>query len=137
MLVDNQPVVCRGLRMWLALEPDLDIVGESDECADMVPLLDLARPDIVLVDLEMTRSGGMTILAALRAAKPDLPVVVLSLHDDIETRARARLAGVAAFVAKHDVASRLLATIRTVARLHQCGGHSAGGPATTQSATNG
>ena len=123
--------------MWLALEPDLEIVGESDEGADMVGLLDLARPDIVLVDLEMTRSGGMTILAALHAAKPDLPVVVLSLHDDAETRARAWLSGVAAFVAKHDVAPRLLATIRTVARLHKCAGHSTGGPATTRSATNG
>jgi DNA-binding NarL/FixJ family response regulator len=118
LLVDDQPAVRRGLRMWLDLEPDLVVVGESSDGSDLDRLIYALRPDVVLMDLEMPGPGGMTITASVHAVEPDLPVVVLSLHDDIETRARAWLAGAAAFVGKYDVATILLRTIRDVVRGH-------------------
>lgn len=119
LLVDDQPAVRRGLRMWLGLEPDLEIVGESSGDVDVCPLIDAVHPDVVLMDLEMPGLGGMRITAQVHAREPDLPVVVLSLHDDARMRALASLAGAAAFVAKHDAAPSLLSTIRSCARSYR------------------
>lgn len=116
LLVDDQPAVLRGLRMWLGLEPDLVIVGVADNGADVRGLVDALRPDVVVMDLRMPGLDGVAATAAVHALRPALPVVVLSLHDDVETRTRARLAGAAAFVAKHEAEPTLARAIREVAR---------------------
>ncbi|MDT7639099.1 MAG: hypothetical protein QOC83_3387, partial [Pseudonocardiales bacterium] len=100
-MVDDQPAVLRGLRMWLALEPDLMVVGEAASGADVGGLIESLLPDVILMDVEMPGLDGVDATAVVHALRPALPVVILSLHDDIETRARAWVAGAAAFVAKH------------------------------------
>jgi DNA-binding NarL/FixJ family response regulator len=104
--------------MWLALEPDLMVVGEAASGADVGGLIDSVEPDVVLMDVEMPGLDGVDTTAVVHALRPALPVVILSLHDDIETRARAWVAGAAAFVAKHEVEPVLVRTIRDVVRWH-------------------
>ncbi|MBO0876543.1 MAG: response regulator transcription factor [Pseudonocardia sp.] len=122
LLVDDQPAVLRGLRMRLGLEPDLLVVGEAESGAQVRGLIDSLHPDVVLMDVEMPGPGGLDAMAVVHAMHPALPVVILSFHDDIETRARAWVAGAAAFVAKHELEPVLLRTIRAVARRHGCPG---------------
>ena len=105
--------------MWLALEPDLMVVGEAADGAEVGGLIDSVEPDVVLMDVEMPGVDGVDATAAVHALRPALPVVILSLHDDIETRARAWVAGAAAFVAKHEVEPVLVRTIRDVVRWHR------------------
>ena len=115
LLVDDQPVVRRCLRMRLALEPDLLIVGEA---ADGAAALDLARrllPDVVLMDMLMPRMDGIAATSALRVAVPSSAVIMLSLHDDAASQARAQTAGARAFVVKHDGVERLIAAVRQAA----------------------
>ena len=114
LIVDDQPAVLRGLRMWLALEPDMMVVGEAANGAEVGGLIDSLDPDVVLMDVEMPGLDGVDATAVLHALRPALPVVILSMHDDIETRARAWVAGAAAFVAKHEVEPVLVRTIRNV-----------------------
>lgn len=119
LLVDDQPAVLRGLRMWLALEPDLMVVGEAGTGTDVGELINSVSPDCVLMDVEMPGLDGVDATAVVHALRPALPVVILSLHDDIETRVRAWIAGAAAFVAKHEVEPVLVRTIRDVVRWHR------------------
>jgi len=119
LLVDDQPAVLRGLRMWLALEPDLMVVGEAATGTDVGELINSVFPDCVLMDVEMPGLDGVDATAVVHALQPALPVVILSLHDDIETRVRAWIAGAAAFVAKHEVEPVLVRTIRDVVRWHR------------------
>lgn len=119
LLVDDQPAVLRGLRMWLALEPDLMVVGEAATGTDVGELINSVSPDCVLMDVEMPGLDGVDATAVVHALQPALPVVILSLHDDIETRVRAWIAGAAAFVAKHEVEPVLVRTIRDVVRWHR------------------
>ncbi len=114
LLVDDQPAVRRGLKMRIALEPDLEVIGETGDATEAIPLARALRPDVVLMDVEMPGMGGIVATAALRATAPHVAVVILSLYDDARTRARAREAGAAAFVAKHQAKTELLATIRRV-----------------------
>lgn len=115
LLVDDEPVVRRGLRMWLDLEPDLTVVGEVGNAAEAVALIGQARPDVVLMDLEPLGCDRNAATAELRAAAPDVAVVLLSLYDDAATRSQARDAGAAALIPKHEMAPLLLSTIRRLA----------------------
>lgn len=69
-------------------------------------------PDIVLMDVEMPAMDGITATAALQKARVQSVVVMLSIHDDDLTRARAQAAGAAAFAEKHGRIEALIATIR-------------------------
>ena len=100
--------------MRLSMEPDVEVVGEAESGEAALRLVRALSPDVVLMDVEMPGMDGIVATAALRATAPHVAVVILSLYDDARTRARAREAGAAAFVAKHQAKSTLLATIRRV-----------------------
>ena len=114
VLVDDQPHVRQGLRMRLALEPDVAVVGEAADGAEAVRLAEAEHPDVVVMDVVMPGMDGIAATEALRALLPCCAVVIHSLHDDSRTQARAWAAGAAAFVAKRGAADSLLAAIRQV-----------------------
>ena len=114
VLVDDQATVRRGLRMRLTIEADVEVVGEAGSGEAALRLVRSLSPDVVLMDVEMPGMDGIDATAALRAAAPQVAVVILSLCDDARTRARAREAGAAAFVSKYQAKTALLATIRRV-----------------------
>ena len=115
LLVDCQPSVRRGLKMRLALEPDLDVVGEACDAIEAISLARALIPDVILMDVELPGVSGIAAIETLRTAAPHSAVVIFTLRDDAATSARARTAGVAAFVAKHQTEETLLAAIRGVA----------------------
>jgi DNA-binding NarL/FixJ family response regulator len=115
LLVDCQPSVRRGLKMRLALEPDLEVVGEACDAAEAFFLARTLLPDIILMDVELPGMSGIAATETLRTATPHSAVVIFTLRDDAATSARARTAGAAAFVAKHQTEETLLAAIRGVA----------------------
>ena len=118
LLVDDQPAVRRGLKMRFALEPDLEVAGEAGNVTEAISLARALRPDVVLMDVELSDTDGVAATEALHAAVPESAVVILTLRDDVATQERARAAGVAAFVAKHQTEETLLAAIRRVATNH-------------------
>ena len=116
LLVDDQPAVRRGLRIRLHLEPDIQIVGEASTGGEALSMVQALSPDVVLMDVEMPEMDGIEATAALRMADPRSAVVILSIHDDMQTRARAQAAGAVAFVEKRGATDRLLAAIRQAAQ---------------------
>lgn len=116
LLIDSDSSVRRGLRMALDLEPDVAVVGEAG-CAETA--LELARalqPDVVLTEAPCCVPGNPLPAERLRQAAPCCSVIVLTIFDDIATRAEAAASGVAAFVGKHESHETLLASIRRQAR---------------------
>jgi DNA-binding NarL/FixJ family response regulator len=114
LLVDDQPNVRRGLRMRLLFEPDMLVVGEASSGEQALELVESLAPDIVLMDVEMPGMDGIAATAAMRDSSPQSAVVMISIHDDVHTRARAQVAGAAAFVEKSGALEVLLATIRQI-----------------------
>jgi len=115
MLVDDQRTVRQGLRMRLALEPDVTVVGEAADGAAALSLALSLCPDVVVMDVGMPGMDGVAATAALRAASPHSAVVMLSVYDDAATRRRALSAGAVAFVGKHEAAEALADAIRQAA----------------------
>ncbi len=115
VLVDDQPIVRQGLRKRLTLEPDMTVVGEASNGREAVTLAQQLTPDIVLMDIEMPVMDGIAATAVLRKSAPQSAVVLLTIYDNVSTRARAHSAGAAAFVHKSGEIELLLAAIRQAA----------------------
>lgn len=114
LLVNDEAIVREGLRMRLALEADMMIVGEATTGAEALEQVQRLQPAIVLMDLALQDMDGIAAIAALRAAHTASAVVILSLQDDATIRARAQAAGAAAFVGKHEGVKTVLTVIRRV-----------------------
>lgn len=116
LVVDDQPVVRRGLGMRLVLEPDMVIVGEASNGREALTMAQALSPDVILMDIEMPIMDGITTTATLRTTVPQSAVVMLSIHDDVLTRTHARVAGAVAFVEKCGTTEALLTAIRQAAQ---------------------
>ena len=115
LLVDDEPAILKGLRMRLAAEPDVLVIGEAADGDTALTLAPALRPDIALIDYQMPHMDGIATAKALHTICPDVAVIILSIRDDAATRASAEDAGVSAFVTKHASMKELLATIRQAA----------------------
>jgi DNA-binding NarL/FixJ family response regulator len=115
LLVDDQPVVRRGLRVRFQLEPDMQVVGEASTGREALTLAQTLAPDVVLLDITMPDMDGIETTVALKTVVPQSAVVILSIHTDRQTRIRARAAGAIAFVEKRGTTDALLAAIRQAA----------------------
>jgi DNA-binding NarL/FixJ family response regulator len=116
LLADDEPVVRRGLRTRFHLEPDIQVVGEASTGSEALRLAQELTPDVVLMDVQMPDMDGIEATAALRRLVLDSAVVILSIHDDAPTRARAQAAGATAFVEKRGGTDSLLSAIRQAAQ---------------------
>lgn len=121
LLVNSEAIVQEGLRMRLALERDMTIVGEASTGAEALELVQRLQPDIVLMELTLPDMDGIAAIAALRAAQPESAIVILSLQDDATIRARAQAAGAASFVGKHEGVKTVLTVIRHVGQRRRQG----------------
>ena len=115
VLVDDQAMVRTGLRMVLAAESDIDVVGEAADGASGVRVVTEQKPDVVLLDVRMPGMDGLE--AARRILSADLPtrVIVLTTFDEDEYVAAALRAGVSGFLLKVGPPEDLVVAVRTVA----------------------
>jgi DNA-binding NarL/FixJ family response regulator len=130
LLVDDQPMVRKALRMRLALEPDFAVVGEASDGAEVVALDIALAPDVVVMDAEMPRTSGFRAASELARAGAGCSVVILSIHDDPATRRAASEDYIAAFVSKVEPFETLAVAIRAAAATRRLPD---AGPATTPS----
>ncbi len=115
MIVDDEPLVRRGLTMRLKLVPDIQIVGEACDGVDALECAQELKPDVIVMDVSMPRLDGIQATEALHELAPHTGVVILTLHADPATQVRAEAAGAAAFLAKGSGEQNLIAAIRQAA----------------------
>jgi DNA-binding NarL/FixJ family response regulator len=114
LIVDDLEHVRQGLRTILELAGDLKVVGEASNGLEAIQLVNQLRPDVVLMDLVMPQIDGLEATQRIKAQHPETGVVMISIHDDEETREQAKKAGVDAFLAKGTDTDALIQTIQEV-----------------------
>ena len=114
VLVDDQALFRAGIRMLIASQPDLDVVGEAGNGQEAIEVVRSVRPDVVLMDIRMPVMDGLTATAKI-LTQPDPPrIVMLTTFDLDEAAARAIRQGASGFLLKDADPEFLLAAIRTV-----------------------
>ena len=104
VLVDDQAMVRTGLRMVLAAESDMVVVGEAADGAGGVRVVTEQQPDVVLLDVRMPGMDGIQALPEIHARAPKAQIVMLSSADPSDLEERTRALGATAFVRKpHDI----------------------------------
>src|SRR4051812_33527539 len=80
-LVDDHAIVREGLALLINREPDLTICGDAEEAGAALSRIEELRPDLVVLDISLVGPDGLDLLKIIRQRDPDLPVLVLSMHD--------------------------------------------------------
>ena len=116
LIADDHPVVRQGLRTFLELQDDMEIVGEAGDGEEAVAKVQQLLPDVVLMDLVMPRLGGIEAIRQVRAVSPSSKVIVLTSFDDDEMVFPSVKAGAAGYLLKNARPQELAEAIRTVHR---------------------
>ncbi|GAB2841138.1 response regulator transcription factor [Streptomyces deserti] len=116
LLADDHPVVRDGLAAMLSTQPDFTVVGEAATGAEALRQTASLAPDVVLMDLQMPGMDGTTATAAIRAAHPEVRVLVLTTYDTDADITAAVDAGAVGYLLKDTGRHELCEAVRTAAR---------------------
>lgn len=114
-LVDDQAMVRVGLKMILESEADIEVVGEAADGSEALAMARASEPDVVLMDIRMPGTDGLTATHELVAQCPGLAVVILTTFDDDEYIYEALRAGASGFLLKSADGDTLVNAVRIVA----------------------
>lgn len=114
LIVDDHPVVRRGLAALIEDWQDMKLVGEASTGKEAVDLHRRLRPDVTLLDLRMPEMDGVAAIVAIRKQFPAARIIVLTIYDDDEDIYRTLQAGASAYLLKDTTSEELLETVRAV-----------------------
>ncbi len=113
-IIDDHPIVRKGLAQLLDEEPDLVVCGEAADVHEARIGLERTRPDVVILDLSLRDSDGLELIKEIRAKYGQLPVLVLSMHDETIYAERLLSAGANGYIMKQAASDQLIAALRRV-----------------------
>jgi DNA-binding NarL/FixJ family response regulator len=116
LVVDDHPIVRQGLALLLDQEPDLLVSGEAEEVQSALAAIADSRPDVLLLDISLPGPDGIDLLKTIRSTDPDLPVLVLSMHDEATYAERALRAGANGYIMKQEATENVLVALRRILR---------------------
>jgi two-component system, NarL family, invasion response regulator UvrY len=114
LVADDHPLLRNGLKLVLAAEPDLEFAGEAEDSEQALEQIKRDCWDVVILDLSMPGCGGLDVLREIRRSRPNLPVLVLSMHAEEQFAVRAIKAGASGYVSKMNGAAEVVSAIRKV-----------------------
>ena len=116
LLADDHAIIRDGLRQIFAETGDLQVAGEAASGHEVLARVREADWDILLLDLSMPGRNGLDLIRQIKAEKPRLPILVLSMHEPSQYAQRALRAGAAGYLNKDSDAPQLIEVVRKVAR---------------------
>jgi NarL family two-component system response regulator LiaR len=114
LVADDHPLLREGIVQLLDKEADIEVVGQAADGEEAVRLADEKTPDVVVMDIEMPRIDGLEATRQIKAAHPEISVLVLTIHDDEEIIAALLAAGAAGYLLKTTYGKELVQAIRAV-----------------------
>ena len=114
VIVEDHPMFRERLAQLIEKADDLIVVGDADNIRDGLAVIERLKPDIAIVDISLKGSNGLELLKNLRAHEINLPVLVLSMHDESLYAERALRAGAKGYITKHEVSGNVMNAIRHV-----------------------
>ena len=116
LLVDDHPLLRQGIAMTLDAEPDFEVAGQASDAEEALATFDALAPDLVVTDISLPGMNGLELMKNLLALHPDLPVLVVSRHDEDLYAERAVRAGARGYVSKLAAGDQIVTAVRRVLR---------------------
>ncbi len=113
-LVEDHPIFRHGLRDFIEDESDMEVCGEAEEIGTAWHEILRLEPDLVLVDISLKGRNGLELVKSLSGWKKDLPILVLSTHEESLYAERSIRAGARGYIMKHEATERIIKGLRAV-----------------------
>jgi DNA-binding NarL/FixJ family response regulator len=118
LIADDHEMVRKGIRSWLESEKDIEVVADVDRGQDIIPKIDILKPDVLMLDLHFPDAHGLDVIRALRASGNTTSILVMTGYE--KQRAKAVLeAGANGFISKEESKERIIEAVRWAARKEQ------------------
>jgi len=114
LLVDDHPIVREGLEARLAQDPELEVCGSVSDAHQAMEIIPRVRPDLVIADLSLGGRPGLDLIKDMERLHPNIPVLVLSLHDEKMWAERVLRAGAKGFISKGQGTQNIIDAIRRI-----------------------
>jgi DNA-binding NarL/FixJ family response regulator len=101
LIVDDHPLFCEGLRRMIDRHPSLTVCGQVPDAASAMKAVAELKPDLVLMDISLEGTNGIDVTKSLKAKYQDLPILVVSMHDEALYAERALRAGAQGYIMKN------------------------------------
>jgi DNA-binding NarL/FixJ family response regulator len=115
VIADDHQILREGLKQLLLAAGDLDVVGEAGDGHEVLERVRTIGFDVLLLDMSMPGKSGVELIKQVKAEKPKLRILVLSMHEEHQYAVRAIRAGASGYLTKESAAAQLVAAIRKIA----------------------
>lgn len=116
LIIDDHPVVRRGLAQVIDQDAGMSVCGEAASAKEALNAIDQKTPDIVLLDLSLGGSNGISLIRDIRAQYGDIPILVLSMHEESLFAERVLRVGARGYIMKEEATERVVQAIQRVLR---------------------
>jgi DNA-binding NarL/FixJ family response regulator len=113
-LVEDHPIFRHGLRDFIEDEDDIQVCGEAEDIGTALDEIQRLEPDLVLVDISLKGRNGLELVKSLSGWRKELPILVLSTHEESLYAERSLRAGARGYIMKHEASDRIIKGIRAV-----------------------
>lgn len=114
LIVDDHPMMRQGLAQLIDNEPDLKVVAEADTGGQGLDIVVAQKLDLAVLDISLPDKNGLELIKDIRSVKPELPVLIMSMHDEALYAERVLRAGARGYIMKQEGGAKLLKAIRQV-----------------------
>jgi DNA-binding NarL/FixJ family response regulator len=114
LVVDDHPLLRQGLALLINQQQDMHVCGEAEEAHAALQSIAQKDPDIIILDISLKGPDGLELLKSIRAVYPDLPVLILSMHDEAIYAERALRARANGYIMKQEATDKVLVALRRI-----------------------
>jgi DNA-binding NarL/FixJ family response regulator len=113
-VVDDHPIVRQGLALMINAENDLIVCGEAEEAQTALQAIVECKPDILIIDISLNGPDGLELVKHVRTLFPELPILILSMHDEATYAERALRAKANGYIMKQEATEKVLIAVRRI-----------------------
>ena len=112
LIADDHQLLREGIRNFLSLEPDFEIIGEASNGEEAVTKAEALKPDVMLLDINMPKANGIEVASRLKESCPEVRILALTIHDDQNYMMNMIQSGAAGYLLKDVEPSMMVQAIR-------------------------
>ena len=112
LLVDDHPITRQGMKALVNQQPNLEVCGEADNAAYAIELVGKLQPDLAIVDIALKTTNGIELTKNIKVQAPNLPVLIVSMHDEGLYAERALRAGAMGYLMKQEAGEKIILAIQ-------------------------